>query len=122
MEIVPFEDSLLVQVSIKPADIANIGVGQAARLKFSAYDFAIYGSLEGEVDFLSADTVTNEDGESFFIARVRPGREYLGIASKKLPIRVGMTAEADIITDKKTILEYLMKPISRGLEKALSEG
>lgn len=122
MEIVPFEDSLLVQVSIKPADIANIGVGQLARLKFSAYDVAIHGSLDGEVDFLSADTVTNEDGESFFIARVRPEREFLGLPSKQLPIRVGMTAEADIITDKKTILEYLLKPISRGLGKALSEG
>ena len=122
MEIVPFEDSLLVQVSIKPADIANIGVGQLARLKFSAYDFAIHGSLDGQVNFLSADTVTNEEGESFFIARVRPEREFLGLPSKQLPIRVGMTAEADIITDKKTILEYLLKPISRGLGKALSEG
>ena len=121
MEIVPFEDSLLVQVNIQPADVANIGVGQTARLKFSAYDFAIYGALDGEVDFLSADTVTNEDGESFFVARVRPEREYLGVPSKQLPIRVGMTAEADIITDRKTILEYLLKPITRGLERALRE-
>ena len=121
MEIVPFEDSLLVQVDIKPADIANIGVGQTTRLKFSAYDFAIYGSLEGHVDFLSADTVTNDDGESFFVARVKPEREFLGVASKPLPIRVGMTAEADIVTDRKTVLEYLLKPITRGLERALSE-
>ncbi len=122
MEIVPFEDALLVQVNIKPQDIANISVGQPARLKFSAYDFAVHGSLAGEVVFLSADTVTNEDGESFYVARIRPERDYLGHASRPLHVRVGMTVEADIITDKKSILDYLLKPINRGFQRALSEG
>ena len=121
LEIVPYEDSLLIEVNIKPADIANIQVGQQARLKFTAYDFAIHGSLDGEVQFLSADTVTNENGESYYVARIRPTRDHLGRAAQPLPIRVGMTAEADIITDKKTVLEYLLKPINRGLERALSE-
>jgi len=121
LEIVPFEDALLIEVNIKPADIANIQVGQITRLKFTAYDFAIHGSLDGEVEFLSADTVTNEDGESFYVARIRPNRDYLGAPGRPLPIRVGMTAEADIITDKKTVLEYLLKPINRGLQRALSE-
>ena len=121
LEIVPYEDALLIEVNIKPADIANIAVGQTARLKFTAYDFAIHGSLDGEVEFLSADTVTNESGESFYVARIRPTKDFLGPKGKPLPIRVGMTAEADIITDKKTVLEYLLKPINRGLERALSE-
>jgi len=121
LEIVPYEDALLIEVNIKPADIANIAVGQPVRLKFSAYDFAIHGALQGEVQFLSADTVTNEDGESFYVVRIRPERDYLGAPVKPLPIRVGMTVEADIITDKKTVLEYLLKPINRGLQRALSE-
>ena len=121
MEIVPREDTLLVEVDIKPADVANITIDQPARLKFSAYDFAIYGALDAEVRFLSADTTTNDAGESFYVARLKPERAYLGLDSQPQPIRVGMTVEADIITGKKTILEYLMKPINRGLKKALRE-
>lgn len=121
LEVVPFEDALLIEININPADIAQIEVGQLARLKFSAYDFAIYGSLEGNVEFLSADTVTNADGVSFYIARVKPKRVYLGKKSAPLPVRVGMTVEADVITNKKTVLEYLLKPINRGLQRALSE-
>ena len=121
LEVVPFEDALLIEIHIKPSDIANIEVGQPARLKFSAYDFAIYGSIEGVVHFLSADTVTNENGVSYYIARIKPKRDYLGRKARPLPVRVGMTVEADVITDKKTVLEYLLKPINRGLQRALSE-
>ncbi len=121
LEIVPIGDSLLIEVQIKPADIAYINVGQETRLKFTAYDFAIHGSLKGKVSFVSADTITNDEGESFYIARVIPEKSYLGHESRPLPIKVGMTSEADIITDKKTILEYLLKPIHRGLGKALRE-
>ncbi|TNG02989.1 MAG: HlyD family type I secretion periplasmic adaptor subunit [Gammaproteobacteria bacterium] len=122
LEIVPFEDSLLVEVEIKPADIADLIVGQLTRLKFSAYDFAIHGSLEGEVHFISADTITNEEGESFFVVRIKPVRSYFGSEQNPLPIGVGMTVEADILTDKRTILQYIFKPIRRGLQRALSEG
>jgi membrane fusion protein, adhesin transport system len=121
VEIVPYEDALLIEVHIKPSDVANLRVGLPSRLKFSAYDFAIYGSIEGEVNFLSADTVTNEEGASFYTARIKPARDFFGLESRPLPIRVGMTAEADIITNKKTILQYLFKPINRGLERALRE-
>jgi len=121
MDIVPREDALLIEVRIKPADIAYINVGQEARLKFTAYDFAIHGSLKGKVSFVSADTVTDEEGVSYYVARVRPERPYLGIKSKPMLIKVGMASETDIITDKKTILEYLLKPIHRGLERALRE-
>lgn len=121
MEIVPYEDALLVEIQIEPSDIANITTGQPSRLKFSAYDFAIYGALDAKVRFISADTVTYEEGDSFYIARLEPERSYLGPDKRPLPIRVGMTVEADIITGKKTILQYLLKPINRGLEKALRE-
>lgn len=121
VEIVPQEESLLIELEIKPADIAAVDVGQHARLKFSAYDFAIHGSLQSVVTFVSADTITNDDGDSFYVVRVRPTESYLGHESKPLPIKVGMTAEADIITAKKTILQYLVQPVSRGLDKALRE-
>jgi len=121
IDIVPQEDSLLVELNIKPADIAYVHVGQFARLKFSAYDFAIHGSLKGIVTFVSADTITNEEGESFFLVRIKPTKSFLGIKSGELPIKIGMTAEADIITDKKTILSYLTEPVHRGIDKALRE-
>ncbi len=121
MEIVPYGDALNVEVRIKPADIANISTKMLARLKFSAYDFAVHGSLDGEVNFVSADTITDEEGESYYVVRIRPVRTYLGHKTQPLPIRVGMTVEADIITDKKSILNYLLKPIKRGLQKALGE-
>ncbi len=122
IEVVPQEDNLLIELKIKPADIASVSVGQKARLKFSAYDFAIHGSLESEVSFISADTITNEEGQSFYTIRVKPKNHFIGHISENLTIKVGMTAEADIITAKKTILQYLMKPVTRGLDKALREG
>jgi adhesin transport system membrane fusion protein len=121
LEVVPLGDSLLVEVQIKPADIASIDVGQKTRLKFSAYDFAIHGGVAGEVVFVSADTITNDEGESYYIVRVLPDQIYLDDTNKRMEIKVGMTSEADIITSKKTILEYLLKPINRGLQKALTE-
>ena len=118
LEIVPSGDALVVEVRIKPADIAYIDVGQKARIKFSAYDFAIHGSIDGEVSLISADTVTDEEGVSYYVAKVTPDKPYLGQESAPLPIKVGMTSEADIITAKKSILEYLLKPIYRGLNRA----
>ncbi|MEX1667807.1 HlyD family type I secretion periplasmic adaptor subunit [Zhongshania guokunii] len=121
LEIVPLGDEPLVEMRIKPADIALIQIGQPARLKFSAYDFAISGSLGGSVIYVSADTTTTDEGESFYIVRVQPEHSYLGKDVERLPIKVGMTSEADIVTGKKTVLEYLLKPINRGLQKAMTE-
>ena len=121
VDIVPQDDALLVEIKIKPADIAYVNTGQFARLKFSAYDFALHGSLQGIVTFVSADTVTNEEGESFYVVRVKPNKPFLGATQGELPIRIGMTAEADIITDKKTILSYLTEPVHRGIDRALRE-
>lgn len=121
VEIVPQEDSLLIELRIKPADIASVRIGQTARLKFSAYDFAVHGSLPSKVTFISADTITDEDGNSYYLLRVKPERDYLGHPARPLPIKVGMTVEADIVTDKKTILQYLLEPVTRGLDRALKE-
>ena len=84
-------------------------------------DFAIHGGLTGEVVFVSADTITNDEGESYYIVRVAPEEIFLDPKAKVMEIKVGMTSEADIIISKKTILDYLLKPINRGLEKALTE-
>jgi len=121
VEIVPQEDSLLIEIKIKPADIASVHVEQTARLKFSDYDFAIHGSLRGKVAFVSADTITNEEGLSYYLVRVKPEQDYLGHESSPLPIKVGMTTEADIITAKKSILSFVLDPVNRGLDKALRE-
>jgi adhesin transport system membrane fusion protein len=121
VDIVPQEDALLVEIKINPADIAYVNVGQFARLKFSAYDFAIHGSLQGIVTFVSADTVTSEEGESYYVVRIKPNKSFMGATRGELPVRIGMTAEADIITDKKTILSYLTEPVHRGISKALRE-
>ncbi len=121
VEIVPQDDTLLIELKVKPADIAQVRVGQLARVKFSAYDFAIYGGLKATVSFVSADTITNRKGESYYIVRLKPEHPWLGHGDVHLPIKVGMTAEADIVTAKKTILQYLIQPVTRGMNKALRE-
>ena len=121
VDVVPLDDLLIVEVKIKPADIANLLPGQKTRIKFSAYDFAIYGSLGGIVGFVSADTITDRDGETYYLVRIWPEKNYLGHKANKLRVLVGMTVDVDIIISKRTIFEYIMKPIYRGLDKSLGE-
>ncbi|OHD98593.1 MAG: hemolysin secretion protein D [Sulfurimonas sp. RIFCSPLOWO2_12_FULL_36_74] len=122
IEIVPTQDNLLVEAKIRPADIAFLFPGQRAIVKFSAYDFAIYGSLEGTVTHISADTIINDtDKQSYYLVRIKTDKNYLGNEEKKLNVMVGMTADADIITGKKTVLDYILKPILRARENVLSE-
>lgn len=121
IEIVPHEDTLLIEARIRPADIAFLRPGQEAMVKISAYDFAIYGGLEGEVEQISADTITDDRGESFFRVRVRTDKSHLGTDDDPLAIIPGMTAEVDILTGRKTVLDYLMKPILRARDHAMRE-
>lgn len=121
LEIVPDDESLLVETKIKPSDIAFIYPGQKAVLKFTAYDFAIYGGLDGEVTLISADTITDEKGAEFYLVRIKTDKNYLGTEDNKKSIIVGMTAQVDIITGKKTVMQYLMKPILRAKNNALRE-
>jgi len=121
LEIVPVDKSVVVETKIKPSDIAFIFPGQKAVLKFTAYDFAIYGGLEGEVTLISADTITDDEGEEFYLVRIKSKDNYLGSEEDKKHIIIGMTAQVDIITGKKTVMQYLMKPILRARDNALRE-
>ncbi len=121
VEIVPLEDTLLVEAQIRPADIAFLSPGQPAKVKISAYDFLIYGGLDAELEHISADTIVDERGESFYLIRVRTRKNSLGTVVEPLPIIPGMLAQVDILTGKKTVLHYLMKPVLRARVEALRE-
>jgi adhesin transport system membrane fusion protein len=121
VEIVPLEDNLLVEAKVRPADIAFLRPGQPAVVKVTAYDFAIYGGLDAVVEDISADTITDERGESFYRVRVRTHESALHEAGEPLPIIPGMTTQVDILTGEKTVLDYLLKPILRAKERALRE-
>jgi len=120
VEIVPSEDTLLVEAKIAPQDIAFLRPDLHTIVKFSAYDFTKYGGLEGTLEHISADTTTDEEGNSYYLVRVRTKETSLGKANS-LPIIPGMTASVDIITGKRTILEYLLKPILSAQNNALKE-
>lgn len=122
IEIVPTEDNLLIEAKIRPADIAFLFPGQRSIVKFSAYDFAIYGALEGTLTHISADTIFDETTrQNYYLVRIKTDKNYLGSEEKKLSIMVGMTADVDVVTGKKTVLNYILKPILRAKENVLSE-
>jgi len=118
VEIVPTDDDLLLETRIQPKDIAFLWPGQKATVRFTAYDFAIYGGLEAVVDNIAADTVTDDDGNAYYLVRVRTLKSSLG---KELPIIPGMVAEVDIMTGKKSVLAYLLKPVTRAKSVAFTE-
>ena len=104
----------MIEAKIKPADIGFIHPGQQAMVKITAYDFSIYGGLEGKVEQISADTITDEKKqkeESYYVIRVRTHKNFLGTESKPLPIIPGMMATVDVLTGHKSVLDYLLKPI-----------
>jgi adhesin transport system membrane fusion protein len=121
VEIVPLEDTLVIEARIKPADIAFLHPNQEAKVKFTAYDFTIYGGLDARLEHISADSITDDKGNSFYLVRLRTNRNYLGPGSDPLPIIPGMVASVDILTGKKTILAYLLKPVLRAKYMALRE-
>lgn len=121
VEIVPLDDTLLIEAKIRPQDIAFIHPGQEAMVKFSAYDYTIYGGLPAKLVQISPDTVTDKDGNSFYVIRLRTDKNHLGTDDKPLLIIPGMVASVDIITGKRTILQYLLKPILRARADALHE-
>ncbi|MGR5287557.1 HlyD family type I secretion periplasmic adaptor subunit [Vibrio maritimus] len=120
VEIVPTEDTLLVEAKIAPQDIAFLRPELHAIVKFSAYDFTKYGGLDGTLEHISADTTQDEEGNSFYIVRVRTEKTSFG-HDETLPIIPGMTASVDIITGKRTVLDYLLKPIISAQNNALKE-
>jgi adhesin transport system membrane fusion protein len=118
VEVVPLDDTLILEVQITPKDIGFLRPGQPATVKFTAYDFSIYGGLEAEVSQIGADSVIDEKGNAFFRVRVRTLKPNLG---PNLPIIPGMVAQVDILTGKKTVLSYLLKPVLRAKANALTE-
>ncbi len=121
IEIVPMDEQLLVEARIRPSDIAFIYPGQEAIVKITAYDFSIYGGLNGEVIDISADTIMNEKGESFYRVRLRTTESHLSRKGEILPIIPGMVTSVDILTGEKTVMQYLLKPFIKTLDNAMHE-
>ena len=121
VEIVPFDDSLLVDARVLPADIAFIRPDQLATVKFTAYDFSVHGGLPATVIRISPDTILDEEDVSYYEVRLATKSTHLGKGEEALPIIPGMIVQVDIMTGKKTILDYLLKPILKTKELAFRE-
>lgn len=127
MELVPLDDTLLVEGRIRPQDIAFIRPNHEAVVKLSAYDSSVYGSLHGKVERISADTIVdekgdkNERGETFYRVMIRTEKNHLGTAENPLPVIPGMVATVEILTGAKSVLDYLIKPARLLRDEALRE-
>lgn len=121
VEIVPTDKRLYLEVKIKPSDIAYLHPGATAKVKVTAYDFAIYGSLVGEVVNISPDTTVDEKGETFYIINIETEKNHLGTQEQPQKIIPGMTVNVDIVTGKKTVMQYLLKPILKSKQYVFSE-
>ncbi len=121
IKIVPKDDQLIVEAKIRPADRAFIHPGHTAVIKLPAYDFAIYGGLDGELNYISQDTLEDEQGNGYYSVRLRTGDTHLIHNGEIKPITIGMVASVDILTGKKTVMQYLLKPFIKTLDNAMNE-
>jgi adhesin transport system membrane fusion protein len=125
LQIVPLEDDLVVQVKVSPVDIAFLRIGQAATVKIDAYDYTVYGDLAGQLTYISPDTISEElrQGElPYYRVQVRTeGRRLKGLADDNMDIQPGMTATIEIRTGQRTVLQYLLKPVTKTLGQSLGE-
>jgi len=121
VEIVPTEDHLLIEAKVSPKDIGFLRPGLGAVVRLTAYDFSIYGGLKGKLQHISADTIEDEKGNIYYLIRVRTDNTDLGKGNNSLPIIPGMMATVDIMTGKKSVLDYLLKPIFKAQQQALRE-
>ena len=121
VEIVPLDDQLVIEARVSPNDIAFIHPGQKATVKLSAYDYSIYGGLPAELEHISADSLTTEKGEPYYLIRVRTKQNYLGTEDNKMAVIPGMVASVDIVTGDKTVFQYIMKPLLKTTQRALHE-
>jgi adhesin transport system membrane fusion protein len=120
-EIVPLEGNLIVETQIQPRDVGHIRTGLPVKVKIGSYDYARYGAIDGELIYISATTFVKPDGARYYMGRVSLSRNYVGSDPKKNLIVPGMTVQADIVTGKKSILAYLLKPIRNSVTTAFSE-
>lgn len=121
IKIVPKDDQLIVEAKVRPSDRAFIFPGQKAVIKITAYDFSIYGGLDGELVDISADTIEDQEGNSFYRVKLRTDKTELVRKGEVLPITTGMVASVDILTGKKTVMQYLLKPFIKTLDNAMNE-
>ncbi|ROL81862.1 hemolysin secretion protein D [Pseudomonas protegens] len=121
VEIVPMEDNLLIEAKVRPQDVAFLHPGQKAMVKFSAYDYTIYGGLSAKLELIGADTTTDDKGNSFYLIQVRTDKNHLGGDVNPLLIIPGMVATVDIITGEKSVLDYLLKPVLKARTEAMRE-
>ena len=121
LEIVPLDTTLIIEAKIRPSDRGLLRQGQEAVVKISTYDFSIYGGLTAVVEQISADTIEEKNGEYFYLVRLRTDKNYIEHRGKQLEIMPGMTASVDILTGKRTVLDYLLKPIKKAQQDAFTE-
>ena len=121
VEIVPTNEKLYLEVKIKPSDIAFLHPGAEAKVKISAYDFAIHGGLIGKIVNISPDTITDKEENTFYLIHIETEKNHLGTEENPLKIIPGMTVNVDIITGQKTVMQYILKPILKSKQYVFSE-
>jgi len=121
VEIVPLDAVVLVETKISPADIGFIRQNQKAMLKFTSYDFSIFGSMEGHVSIIGSDSIQEQSGNSFYLVKIDLPMSYISYGSERLNIIPGMVAQVDIITGKRSVIDYIFSPITKVLKTSMRE-
>ena len=121
VELVPVDDELVVEVEISPKDIAYVIPGQRASIKLTAFDFAKFGALDGNVTKISADSISKEDGSIWYLCQVSVPVDTMTTLGKTIKIQTGMVAQVDIISGEKTVLQYLLQPVTKIANEAFRE-
>jgi len=121
VEVVPADQTIVVEANVLPSDIGFVTKEQKAQVKITAYDFSVFGALTGAVSVVGADTITNENGENFYVVKIDLDQDFLEVKNRSLKVIPGMTAQVDIITGKRSPLEYILSPITKTLQEAFRE-
>ena len=121
VEVVPADQTIVVEANVLPSDIGFVTKEQRAQVKITAYDFSVFGALTGSVSVVGADTITNENGENFYVVKIDLDQDFLAVNNRSLKVIPGMTAQVDIITGKRSPLEYIFSPITKTLQEAFRE-
>ena len=120
VEVVPADQTIVVEANVLPSDIGFVIPSQRAQVKITAYDFSVFGALTGAVS-VSADTITNENGENFYVVKIDLDQDFLAVKNRSLKVIPGMTAQVDIITGKRSPLEHIFFPITKTLQESFRE-
>lgn len=120
MEIVPTGETLVVEARISPSDIGHVAIGQKVKVKVSSFDYGRFGAIDGTLEFITATTFENHDGSKYYRGRIRLQQDHVG-THKEMKVQPGMTVQAGIITGRKSVFAYMLKPVQRAIEDGLSE-